>query len=576
MSFKAEEKTISKLLNDVIYEIPRNQRKYVWAKEDWKNLYDDVTFASENKKPHFLGSIVLKEESKINSLEHYTIIDGQQRVMTLTILFAAIMLHFKRQELIDDFNGSTKYIQSIDTKNKSRLIFETDYHKSLSKLTNRVLTIECNEAKSVSITSFINSCILDKRRDKVIGNCFEYFFSAINERIEQDTSKSAQDIISALRDAILSMSYVSITATTEEDSYTIFEILNARGQNLLPHELLKNFIMRYYEPIEGRDTAKNLWDDIESKLGKNMKDFIGHYAPHKYTSNKELRSEPYKLISKSTKDVKALVEDLCIKSEYYLSFIEPLREDDEKNKICSENEMKIFTFFKTKRISQFRPIMLSIINQKEVGNISSERYNEVFSFLLKFVTCYVFIGSERTNRFSDSIYKYAPIIENHYSDQNLQEFIDNLKSKIPNANWFKTLFQNIGYSKKGALHDSRQKEIVETVLELQEAHFRKSSNDIDFTIEHILPDSESEDNARIGNLLPLEEHLNRDCSNLCLAEKIEVYRNSSFVTVKNFVDRYGDNPSSFRVNSRTDAIASLFYNDILKLNILKQENEQDE
>ena len=59
------------------------------------------------------------------------------------------------------------------------------------------------------------------------------------------------------------MSYFNIIATTDEDSYTIFEILNARGTNLEDHELLKNYIMRYIRPVSSRDMVREQWDEME-------------------------------------------------------------------------------------------------------------------------------------------------------------------------------------------------------------------------------------------------------------------------------------------------------------------------
>lgn len=54
------------------------------------------------------------------------------------------------------------------------------------------------------------------------------------------------------------MTAVKIVSSSEEDSYTIFEILNARGQELAAHELLKNYIMRYIQPAERRDDARTM------------------------------------------------------------------------------------------------------------------------------------------------------------------------------------------------------------------------------------------------------------------------------------------------------------------------------
>ena len=138
MSFSAEEKTISKLLNNTIYEIPRNQRKYVWEKENWEDLFEDTSF-SRNKEAHFLGSIILKEEKSKQGLGYFTIIDGQQRILTLTVFLSTIMLHFKRLGLFDDFNRTTKHLQVKDNKNNSVLIFDSGYHSSLRHLILSVL-----------------------------------------------------------------------------------------------------------------------------------------------------------------------------------------------------------------------------------------------------------------------------------------------------------------------------------------------------------------------------------------------------------------------------------------------------
>lgn len=87
MSFEAKEKAVDKLLNDAIYYIPRNQRRYVWNAQNWADMYDDVLLVADGVAPsHFIGSIVLKDEGKDEGLSKYTVIDGQQRILTLTIL----------------------------------------------------------------------------------------------------------------------------------------------------------------------------------------------------------------------------------------------------------------------------------------------------------------------------------------------------------------------------------------------------------------------------------------------------------------------------------------------------------
>lgn len=98
MGFEAKEKAVDKLLNDAIYYIPRNQRRYVWTSSNWTDLYEDILLVADNvADSHFIGSIVLKDEGKVDGLSKYTVIDGQQRILTLTIFLISIMFILKKE-----------------------------------------------------------------------------------------------------------------------------------------------------------------------------------------------------------------------------------------------------------------------------------------------------------------------------------------------------------------------------------------------------------------------------------------------------------------------------------------------
>ena len=139
MSFEAKEKSVDKLLNDAIYCIPRNQRRYVWNTQNWADIYDDVELVVDGiSQSHFIGSIVLKDEGKDEGLQKYTIIDGQQRILTLTIFLASIMFMLKKRGMLDDFNGTLKYLIAKDIKAKDREIVYPEYHLSLPKIVNKL------------------------------------------------------------------------------------------------------------------------------------------------------------------------------------------------------------------------------------------------------------------------------------------------------------------------------------------------------------------------------------------------------------------------------------------------------
>ena len=105
---------------------------------------------------------------------------------------------------------------------------------------------------------------------------------------------------------------------------------------------------------------------------------------------------------------------------------------------------------------------------------------------------------------------------------------------------------------------------VHIILEVIEMFVSQSHNAHEFTVEHILPDSEGIANAQIGNLIPLEESLNRRCANKTLSDKYNYYAESSFTSARNIATRYKG--KAFEPSKRTEYLAKLMYNNILELN----------
>lgn len=343
MSFEAKDYPISDILNKVVFDIPRNQRRYVWKKSSWQDLFEDVLFSITEEKPHFIGSIVLKKGSKKDGLSYYTIIDGQQRITTITLFLVAIMKHFHENDMMDDFWGTVSYLQSKDNRNQDMVILNSEFHTSISHIIAGMINIK---DPKMSITAFVDTHILSKSRDKNIGDAIKFFYFSI-----KDDLKSVKDIQERLRDiraTLLDMTAVKIESSSEEDSYTIFEILNARGQDLVSHELLKNYIMRYIQPVELRDEAKTKWEDMERVLGSSIDKFVRHYAIHRYGDIRDKYNSPYQAIQKNSrgKQVADLYNDIKLKSEYYEKLIHP---SNGREGNCSSTEFEIFDFFRVKR-----------------------------------------------------------------------------------------------------------------------------------------------------------------------------------------------------------------------------------
>lgn len=552
MAFEAKDYAISDILNKSVFDIPRNQRRYVWKKPHWQDLYEDIVFSITETKPHFVGSIVLESGGKKDGLSYYTIIDGQQRLTTITIVLLAIMKHFHENDMTDDFLGTISYLQSKNNSNQDITILNSEYHVSLSSLIRNTIALK---DKSLSMASFVETNILSKTKDKCVGDALRFFYSAIRDDVQQ--VDNVQGRLREIRNAVLDMTAVKIVSSSEEDSYTIFEILNARGQELAAHELLKNYIMRYIQPAERRDDARTMWEDMERTVGSSMDKFIKHYATHRFGDTRDKYNSPYQAIQKATHGQKIgeLFDDIKLKSEYYSKIIHP---DKGEEGNCNEIEYAIFNFFRTKRFEQFRPILLSLIHQRSLGKLSSEKYELTLKYIYNFFVCYTIIGEEKSNKLEDVVFKYARMLEDSYSDELLQEFANNLKRKIPSYEWFLNAFKNVGWSNHYDLYKGeKNKTRVQIILEVIETFESQAHNAHEFTVEHILSDSDGIGNAQIGNLIPLEDVLNRNCANKSFVAKCDFYERSSFTSARGIATRFREKP--FDPSKRTEYLAKLMF-----------------
>lgn len=241
MSFKADKMNINDVLTKSIFSIPRNQRRYVWKNSNIEDLFSDVLFSIQSKRSHFIGSIVLELVEERNGLSYYRIIDGQQRLITINLALVALMKLFLENEMDDAFQGTISYLQSKDNRNKSIINIQSDYHLSLENIVNGIIKLT---DKKISITSFLNTNTESKQKDKNVINAVKNIYSFIkkkvdsNEDSEQISVFEKTDTVSEklikIRDALIDMIVIRIVSDSDEDSYTIFEILNARGQDLEP------------------------------------------------------------------------------------------------------------------------------------------------------------------------------------------------------------------------------------------------------------------------------------------------------------------------------------------------------
>lgn len=556
MSFSTDSKKIGRLLDKRVCVIPRNQRQYVWNQNNWNDLLEDLQFTVLNaNRPHFIGSVVLKKETVIkrgNGVDVFSVIDGQQRITTILLLLSSIMRLFKERGEKQEHEGLKSYLITNDLSNKAYCKLEAEQYPSLDFFIRNV----CDWEKDYKdLDQLIAESSTALKKDNALFDAVRFFYSKLS-------SKETR-YIESIRDALLDTSVVEIIATSDEDAYTIFEILNARGQILEDYELIKNYIMRYYEPSDDVDKAKVRWEtEIIQTLGGQVSQFIKHYVTHRYAVSGNSHNFNYNTIKdrNSKYQVIDLLDDLCRKASYYQIIADP-RIGENAN--CSDCEYHVYSFMKSKRGVLFRPVFLSLLHRKETKEIDITVYEGLLEFIKLYFICYNLLGRLTSNKLTDTVQNAARSIEDSYSPEVLKDFVEGLVRRLPTKEEFWKLFQSIAWSNNSEFnHDPGQKKRAQIALETLEAIESGSWVIGKSSIEHLHPDSADRINANIGNLVLLEPNLNEKNADKPFEEKVGSYYDSQFKTARNVYKRYHETPNSFSIDKRARAMSERIYSKI--------------
>ncbi len=237
--------------NSTLVEVPFFQRSYVWKEDLWGRLLEDMEFVTKTKRPHFLGSIILKEGRKPKEGENFadcrTVVDGQQRLTTFLIFMKVLCLKLNQTILFDfQFRIMGQAIALKHGKNDIDAFEKIMSMQSASKIENPVPGSRIIEA-------------------------FNYFVDNIDE--------AKLDIMAI----ITNTQFVRIDLDANEDEQQIFDTINSLGVNLTTSELLKNYFFsretvaeyedKWAAVFEKDDDTKAYWD-AEFETGRMKRAMI--------------------------------------------------------------------------------------------------------------------------------------------------------------------------------------------------------------------------------------------------------------------------------------------------------------
>lgn len=251
--------TLLDIESGVVYAIPRYQREYTWSRAQWDALFDDLL---DNELHYFLGSIICINQSQdaltVQSLE---LVDGQQRMTTLSLLLAAIYHSFKNMSDLDD----EQKLELLNLKHKLVLRKTSNQPRLIPQVQNNNKQDYFAVLNQVGILEDIDT--VANAGNRRVFKAFRYFLSRIELYLENTEDPIAK--LQGLLEKVNTATLVKIEVAGHSDAYTLFESLNNRGVPLTAIDLIKNKLLAVLESQDkgSIDKQYNRWKKVIDALG---------------------------------------------------------------------------------------------------------------------------------------------------------------------------------------------------------------------------------------------------------------------------------------------------------------------
>ena len=230
------------------YRIPLYQRPYAWKQSNWQKIWDDIVGLANDRKiqpdsSHFTGTLVLDASSVTTGLTQFLVVDGQQRLTTLSVLLAAIAAYYET-------NGN-----QADADKIREQVLVNKYSESEDQR---------YRLRPANFDEPVYRAVVDGRVEKTnlshVDDTFAYFQKKLSKVNEEDLS------VKEIEDAALQgLKFVTITAKRDDNVYRIFESINNTGIDLTQADLIRNLVFMKLEGM-GEQIHNQIWLPLQQNL----------------------------------------------------------------------------------------------------------------------------------------------------------------------------------------------------------------------------------------------------------------------------------------------------------------------
>lgn len=524
------------LSNGKSYSVPAYQRDYSWKEEHWEDLWEDLLTIEASREDHYMGAVVLESGER----KQFRVIDGQQRMATLSILILACVDHLYELALagID-----------VDANKERAALLESSYLGAKDPSSLRIspkLKLNANDDDFFQLN-------LAQRKpphggirnlrdsEKLLWECFVFFKRKLTAKFA--AKKKGEDVAAFVSEIVTErLVFISVRVQDQLSAYTVFETLNARGLELTETDLLKNYLLSLADRLSKSQMEPVLkqWARITSRVGiASFPEFLRHHlnSRREYVRQKQLfktikrevttLEQVFRLLDMLEKDA-AWFEALGdASSEFWLDFP------------GAHEQVRVLNLF---NVSQFTPLILAA---KDVFTSSPDMVEVLRCCALVSVR---FNGvSKRSTHILEEIYNKAALDVKEMKARTLADVRKALQPIYIPDDEFEADFSTLRLKARGTSGKRLRYFLAKIEKQLGGSDINDSA--MDATVEHILPENPGEAGwehfsneahercfERLGNYSLLERKLNgQKAGNAAFANKQAVYAQSKYKTSQELV-----------------------------------------
>ena len=541
--------------NRDIFRIPEFQRNFVWGQEQVDTLFDDFsedtneyTTEIDDLSGYLLGNIVLIEGQDSN--KEYDVIDGQQRLTTLSLLFCAL-----RKCLLNVWQDTKnqKYERHAYELSQYFELIDDDYEFEGVKIIHNS-TLDYHQTYEDIIKDLVSE------EETPNSNNVLIVYNTILDKLEALAKREPETLIYLRKYLVTKVSLIVTIAPNMDKAFQLFEVLNDRGQQLEPMDLVKNFLLKVLNecgaPRNKIDEFVKKWNEYTKILVDNrvkhadfIKQFILAVKGQNINKNKVYKYFQEEFFGDSNKNqlvdqILKLATDLSSISKIYVT-IEANAYSNDFLKL-NHNMQMIFSLLK---IKQMHPIF---INFYDADKSIKE---EVVESCLKYGAAVVF-SFNQTNH----IEKELPgVIKAIQEEQDFAGKLKVLKDKLsvlikPYIDDLAVLLPTKNLGDSNGRRSSKGLQILKFVERYLCEHNEISFEKGECELEHIMPydvkninfsqygctDADEHVNYvnRIGNMALLTKPDNISASNKLFGEKVQYYETSKYIVTLTLAQEY--------------------------------------